>query len=119
MEDAIDISGLDEAAVIAALHNSTRALGMGMLHDIGRDITPEEVRADWDKQGEFGGGKMFGEGSRSFGYFHGRPLKVTLRDGMLLGVRLYDRDAGEGRCAEVIAELRSSVEGRNVANAAR
>ena len=31
----ISIKGLDKAKVLQALHNGTRALGMGVLHDIG------------------------------------------------------------------------------------
>jgi hypothetical protein len=101
MEDTIDISDLDEAAVIAALHNGTRALGMGMLHDICRDISPDEVREELPEYRDRNGGLRLD-------YFHGRPLKVDIANGKLFGEWLYDRDAGEGRCREVLAKLRAS-----------
>lgn len=103
--DEIDISDLDEAEVIAALHNGTRALGMGMLHDIGR-ITAEQVRADLDKEGEFGGGFLV-NGMRRFDYFHGRPLKPSIGNGKINSLALYDRDAGQGAGERVLANLRA------------
>lgn len=35
MSEKISIKGLNKAAVLQALHNGTRPLGMGFLHDIG------------------------------------------------------------------------------------
>lgn len=99
-DNEIDISGIDPGALLAALHNGTRPLGLGRLHDIGRDMTPDEARAelkDWPTQS---GGRY------RFDYFHGRPLKVSFDDKILRGVGLYDRDAGDGACARAVAKAR-------------
>jgi hypothetical protein len=93
----VDIKGLSKAAVLAALHNGTRALGMGLLHDIGRPMTEEEAQEYIDAD----------NGSLSFDYVLGRPLKVNI-SGDEFRSGLYDRDAGEGRAAEVIKALRES-----------
>lgn len=95
----IDITGLDEAEVIAALHNGTQPLGMGMLHNIGR-ISVERVREEIKDAPRI-------NGCLSFDYYHGRPLKVRVGEGKLHNAWLYDRDAGEGAAADIIAELRS------------
>lgn len=93
--DIIDIKGIDKAELLAALHNGTRAQGMGRLHDIGRDLTREEA-AQFVAPGE----------PLRFDYLLGRPLKVDIsKDELYVG--LYDRDAGEGRAAAVVASLRA------------
>lgn len=95
--DRIDITGIDKAELLAALHNGTRALGMGVLHDIGRNMTKEEAA-------QFVGPDQ----PTRFDYFFGRPLKVDI-GGDELYVGLYDRDAGEGRAAAIIKSLRSKA----------
>jgi hypothetical protein len=89
----VNIAGLNKAAVLAALHNGTKALGMGRLRDLGMDMTIVEAEA-------IIGGDFF-----DFDYVNGRPLKVDI-SGDEFNERLYDRDAGAGRAAEVIAALR-------------
>lgn len=96
-EDKIDVRGIDKAALLAALHNNTRALGLGMLHDLGRDITPDEVRKE-----------MGHSPWRFVDYYHGRPIKVAIGDDEI-SPRLYDRDAGEGKLAMIVNELRSKL----------
>lgn len=99
----IDISGLDEAAVLAALHNGSRAQGMGVLHDLHREMTVEEARAELAEWPDVRDGKY------RFDYFHGRVLKVSFGNGKLRGAPLYDRDLGDGACERVIAQLRAQV----------
>jgi hypothetical protein len=103
----ISIEGLEPSDVLAALYNAARPLGMGMLH-----YTPEKMsrvddqeiidrmRREWD-------GKEFA----SVDYVKGRPLKVTLdlTGKVLRNARLYDRNQGEGLCAEVIETLRKAA----------
>lgn len=109
-DEMIDITNLPKPAVLAALHNGTRAIGMGSLHDIHRDMTPEEAASCFERGDD--ATSMFGKfgGSRPmyFDYLYGRPLKVDLL-GDSFDPRLYDRDAGQGRAAEVIAKLRQDL----------
>jgi hypothetical protein len=92
----IDISGIDKADLLAALHNGTRPLGMGRLHAI-PELTADKARealADY-KPGE----RLY------FDYVFGRPVKCDIT-GDMMETWLYDRDAGEGAAARVIAKLR-------------
>ena len=96
MVEQIDISGLDKAEVLAALHNGTQPLGMGFLHNIGH-CTVDQASEDVSSMG----------GALRFDYYHGRPLKVNITgDSFYPGS--YDRDAGEGTAQRVISELRAS-----------
>lgn len=70
--------------LLAALHNNTFAMGMGAIHDVGRNLSPEEVAKDIDETKPL-----------SVDYYRGRPIKVFERDGEVDG-RLYERDAGDG-----------------------
>jgi hypothetical protein len=90
---AVSIEGLDKAAVLAALHNGTKALGLGRLRDLGRDMSVAEAN-----------GFIARHGLR-FDYLAGRPLKVDL-EGDEFDPGLYDRDAGDGQAERVIAALR-------------
>lgn len=93
----IDISGLDKAELLAALHAGSHPLGMGWLHEKG-DLSIEEARlmiADYNRD-------------LYFDYVTGRVMKVDLNGDQLNG-RLYDRDNGEGACAAVVAKLRAKT----------
>lgn len=93
MEDGnISIAGLDKAAVLAALYNSARTQGMGFMHYSPEPMELEEAR-------ELLAARSY------FDYVKGRVMKVKI-DGDSLNSRLYDRDNGEGRAAEIIAGLR-------------
>lgn len=106
MSDKINIKGIDKAELLAALHNGTRPQGMGFLHARG-PMTAEEAKQYLDRGDD--GRAMFGGPQRMyFDYLCGRPLKVDI-GGDELNPRLYDRDAGRGRCADVISELRASL----------
>lgn len=91
----VDGVKVDAAAMLAALHNNTRALGLGALHDIGRRMTRDEAA------------KHVEGDSFYFDYFCGRPLKVHAeKDGSIdeHSRRLYDRDAGDGSFARALSE---------------
>lgn len=98
MKDAIDVSDIDPAALLATLHNNTVSVGMGKIHDIGRDIRVEEAQEIIDER----------DGDLRFDYVKGRPIKVTIEDGSIRqwhGGR-YDEHAHK-TLEEVIEELRA------------
>lgn len=94
----IDITGIDRAELLTALHNGTKSIGLGVLHDRG-DITVEQVQSDIDDN----------NGSFNFDYYRGRPIKVFVRrsePNILCRIDLYDRDSAPGRCKAIVESLR-------------
>lgn len=102
MENTIDITGIDQAELLAALHNGTNALGMGALHDIGRDMTKGEAQEIVD----YATDNAYRPGRIRFDYVKGRPLKVSFNGDTLEGAALYDRDSSPGACQRVVDSLR-------------
>lgn len=96
----IDISGLDRVEVLRCLYNGTRAVGMGFLHDLGRDMTYAEAAVIWDG---FGGVDK----DVQFDYIRGRPIKVGIQGSSIVREDLYDRDTRPGACADIIMEIRT------------
>ena len=90
----IDISKLDKAAVLAALYNASRPLGMGFLHFTPEDMTHDEAAELLKQAGEW----------PYFDYVQGRVMKIDLNSDML-NTELYDRDNGAGAGAAAIAHL--------------
>ena len=91
----IDITGLDKADVLAALHNRARVQGVGVIHATPEDMTREVALAILDKR----------DGNLYFDYLKGRVMKVDIsRDSFNPG--LYDRDNGPGAASAVIEKLR-------------
>ena len=88
------------AAVLAALYNHSRPMGLGVLQARG-PLTKEDAQVLVDT-GRDDIKRMFPEGAAArtrenqvdFDYLYGRPLKVTFLDGQIRGLRLYDRDNG-------------------------
>jgi len=106
MSDNISYKGIDEADLVFALHNGTGLQGFGMLQNK-PGLTLADVKRDLAEMDEKGYGKL--QGSYSFDYYYGRPLKVTL-DTEKKEIRrpdLYDRDAGPGTISRILAKLRS------------
>lgn len=99
----IDISGLDEAAVLAALWVGTQPLGLGFLQ-AQVVVTVDEAR-EWFKEY-----RARCNGPVHFDYVRGRPIKVTFDGDLLRFTRLYDRDAGEGAAQRVVDALRAAVQ---------
>lgn len=94
----IDVSGIDKGDLLAALHNNTKPLGLGRLHDLKRDITGEEVRKEM--------GEYLVDG-RHIDYYHGRPIKIFFGDA--IDPAMYDRDAGTGAFQRVVDKLREQA----------
>jgi len=93
-DNKVDISGLDKAAVLAALYNRARTQGLGMLHYTPEDMTVEEAK------------EILDAGETYFDYLKGRVMKVRLR-GDSFDSFLYNRDNGPGAAEAVIEELHS------------
>lgn len=91
MNQNIDITGKNKAAILAALYNNSRPLRLGILHYKKEDMT-EAQAGDELKAGNY------------FDYLHGRVMKIDLGKDTL-STRLYDRDNGEGAGFEAIKHL--------------
>lgn len=87
----IDISGINKAAVLAALYNASKPQGLGILHFTPEDMTVQEATELLTQ-------------TNYFDYLKGRVMKIAL-DGDTLDPRLYDRDNGDGAA---IAALKSA-----------
>lgn len=78
----------DKPAVLAALYNASRPLGMGALHYTPEPMTAEEAAALLEKY-------------TYFDYLQGRVMKVDLSKDDF-NPALYDRDNGPGAAAAAI-----------------
>lgn len=78
----IDISNKDKAAVLAALYNNSKPLGMGRLQFDPAPMTVEEARVELQTE-------------TYFDCLKGRVMKVNL-SGDAFDPWLYDRDNGAG-----------------------
>jgi hypothetical protein len=92
----INITGLNKAAVLAALYNASRPQGMGFLQYTPEPMTIEQAEA------------LLDSGQTYFDYLQGRVMKVDLSNDDSFNDRLYDRDNGEGAAAIAIASLRAT-----------
>jgi hypothetical protein len=90
----IDITGLDKAAVLAALYNASRPLGMGFMQYDSKPMTAADAAP-------------FLESRTDFDYLKGRVMKVDLK-GNTFDPRWYDRDNGDGAAAKAVDALRVS-----------
>lgn len=110
MSDQINVTGLDQWALLAALHNASRvsptmvckiqARG-DITADEARDETQKGVRDEW----------LMRDGVPFWSdYLFGRPIKAFLRrEGeyvILVRTDLYDRAAGPGAAQRVVIDLR-------------
>jgi hypothetical protein len=86
----IDITGLDKAAVLAALYNRAKPLGMGILHYDPTPMTVEEAR-------------NLNPETKYFDYVKGRVMKVSLKKNEF-DPYLYDRDNGDGAAMSALVE---------------
>lgn len=90
----IDLTGLDKAAVLAALYNTARPQGMGFIHYDPTPMTVEEAE------------KLLHQ-ITDFDYLKGRVMKVDL-SGYTLNSQWFDRDNGEGTAKAAINSLRET-----------
>lgn len=89
----MDISGLDKAAVLAALYNASQQQGMGFMHARGaRGMTVEQAREELSKQDYFD-------------YLHGRVMKISLAKDEV-NTALYNRDNGYGAAERAVDAIR-------------
>jgi hypothetical protein len=113
MSDVIDITGIDKAAILAALFNSSAPVGMGLLQ---ADKGPQTMTVEQAREIIDGGGQaatpdyefkqLTGRPALSFDYVFGRPLKCNL-EGDEFDPWGFDRDnGGEGTAMRVIDQLR-------------
>lgn len=86
---SIDITGR-KAAVLAALYNASKPLGLGHLHAKGEPMDEGTAAI-----------LIARAGSARFDYLWGRVMKVDL-SGDSFDPRLYDRDNGEGAAARAV-----------------
>lgn len=96
----IDITGLDKAQVLLALWKGSHCQGMsflGMLNE-GGGLTLEKAQE-----------MVNGRNQLYFDYVAGHVIKCDITNDQF-DERLYDRDCGEGRAAEVISALRNNTE---------
>jgi hypothetical protein len=89
----VNISGLDKAEVLLALHGASRAQGMSFLNL--HTPTIEECR-DWLAQGSY------------VDYFAGKVIKCDLSKDEF-DPRGFDRDNGEGSAESAIKKMRQKV----------
>lgn len=90
----VSTKGLTKKAVLAALYNSARPFGLGILLYDPKPMTEEDAQEILDSST-----------SRYFDYLKGRLMKVDLSDDNEFDERLFDRDYGPGSAARVIHEL--------------
>ena len=96
----VNIKGLSKAAVLAALYNTSKPLGMGFLQYNPKPMTEEEAAELLNK-------------SNCFDYLYGRLMKIDLKSDDEFNEWGYDRDLGSGSAQRAIDLLRAS---RNVNN---
>ncbi len=83
------------AKLLAALHNNTLPIGLGMIH-ARSNMTEADAEAYLKEC----------DGRFSFDYVHGRPIKVRAPNGIVDNhdITRYERDAGPGAFARAVAE---------------
>jgi len=100
MTDTVNIDGLRPEAVLAALYNNSRPLGLGMLHYDPTDMGEDEARS------------LLAEDDY-FDYLKGRVMKVRIPgpdDPQEIQAAMYDRDNGPGALAAVVESLRAKAD---------
>lgn len=131
-DEGVDISGIDKAALLQALHNATHSMGMGRLQDRGPishfqaaaviaarlagDFSDDLVATGLSSAEAVGMGFVGPKpGVLRFDYLNGRPIKVDIGGDRIdeLGVRLYERDCpgGIGTLARLVEEIRARGDG--------
>jgi hypothetical protein len=103
----IDITGVDRVELLRCLHNKTQALGMGVLHDIGRDMTYAEAKTIWEYMSGTKDGAGDADAEVFFDYIYGRPIKVRIFKDILESEDLYDRDTYSGACQDIVDEIKT------------
>lgn len=87
----MNIAGKNKAAILAALYNASKPLGMGFMHYDPTPMTEQEAEELLKSQ-------------TYFDYHKGRVMKVDLSKDELW-TAMYNRDNGEGKAEEIINAL--------------
>ncbi len=95
--ETIDLKGLGKAAVLAALYNASKPLGLGILHYDSAPMTVPEAKALLDERRAFEGPPDF-----YFDYLKGRVMKADLASDTEFSPLGFDRDNGEGAAQRAI-----------------
>lgn len=98
----VNIKDLDKAEVLLALWKGSHTQGMSFLGMMNGGLTLEKAKGMVDELKEH-------NHPLYFDYVMGHVIKCDLTDDEF-DPRLYDRDCGEGRAAEVIEALRNGTE---------
>lgn len=95
--EAIDVSDIPPALLLATLYNWSRPQGMGFLQHDGDLMTEEQAQ------------EILGDNTAPyFDYLKGRVMKVTI-NGKTLDPWLYDRDLGAGAAEHCVNECRKQL----------
>jgi hypothetical protein len=97
----VNIKDLDKAEVLLALWKGSHAQGMSFLGMMGGGLTLEKAKEEVNELKE-------NNHPLYFDYVMGHVIKCDIT-GDEFDPRLYDRDCGEGRAAEVIEALRNGT----------
>ena len=115
-EQYVNISGLDKAAILAALYNASHVVGMGIFqaHTQPQIMSVETARLAMergdDHERDFALSSFTNRSRLYFDYLAGRPLKIDLSGDEWLYVAGYDRDnGGVGTAARLIDDLRKQT----------
>lgn len=92
------------AAVLAALYNATKPVGMGLIHYRPEPMTEVQAQAlIYTYQANVADYPRLAAGYRC-DYVHGRPIKIHFDDDLCRGLHLYDRYQGGTGAARRIIE---------------
>jgi hypothetical protein len=89
----MDITGLSKAKVLAALFNSAKPLGLGIIHYKVNHVMDEKEAAELLEEQTY------------FDYHEGRLMKVDLSEDEVR-TSLYNRDNGEGAAEAAVDAIR-------------
>lgn len=87
----IDTTGIEPAAILAALYNRARVQGMGALQRKPGDLSLEEAR------------NIIADQGTAFDYLYGRVMKIDVAENPMR-TALYDRDNGRGAARAALIE---------------
>lgn len=93
----VNTKGLSKAAVLAALYNASRPLGMGFFQFDPAPMAEEEAAELLENM----------KPNAYFDYLKGRVMKVDLKNDDGFEEWLYDRDNGAGAAQRAIDSIRS------------
>lgn len=101
-ETNMDRTGISDAVVLAALYNSARVQGMGILQARPGEMTPEQAEKllKTDANPDYSGPRR----ENYFDYLYGRVIKTDVSANPL-HLDLYDRDNGRGAGEKAVLEF--------------